>query len=72
MPLPESFTCGPAVEHVVRHDGFYDDRPTPVLVAGVERRCRVATNPDAAAGRLTGRGEIRLWGETTCGGLPRS
>jgi hypothetical protein len=28
--------------------------PTPVLVAGVERRCRVATNPHAAAGRPHG------------------
>ncbi len=29
-------------------------RPTPVLVAGVERRCRVDTRPDAAAGRPDG------------------
>jgi len=29
-------------------------RPTPVLVMGVERRCRVATNPDRAAGRPEG------------------
>lgn len=28
--------------------------PTPVLVAGVERRCRVATDRDAAAGRPRG------------------
>ncbi|HLS48271.1 MAG TPA: hypothetical protein VK012_07105, partial [Gemmatimonadales bacterium] len=28
--------------------------PTPVLVAGVERRCRVATEPDASAGRPGG------------------
>jgi hypothetical protein len=28
--------------------------PTPVLVTGVERRCRVATGPDAAAGRPNG------------------
>lgn len=31
-----------------------DGRPTPVLVAGAERRCRVATEPDAAAGRPYG------------------
>jgi hypothetical protein len=30
------------------------DRPTPVLVKGVERRCRVATEPDAAEGRPGG------------------
>lgn len=29
-------------------------QPTPVLVRGVERRCRVATNPDASAGRPNG------------------
>lgn len=29
-------------------------QPTPVLVMGVERRCRVATNPDRAAGRPAG------------------
>lgn len=29
-------------------------QPTPVLVMGVERRCRVATNPDRAAGRPSG------------------
>lgn len=29
-------------------------RPTPVLVTGVERRCRVATGPDAEAGRPRG------------------
>lgn len=29
-------------------------RPTPVLVTGVERRCRIATEPDAAAGRPEG------------------
>ena len=29
-------------------------RPTPVLVAGVERRCRIATNADAEAGRPQG------------------
>jgi hypothetical protein len=29
-------------------------RPTPVLVAGVERRCRIATNPDTGAGRSHG------------------
>lgn len=29
-------------------------QPTPVLVMGVERRCRVATNPDRAAGRPEG------------------
>lgn len=29
-------------------------RPTPVLVAGVERRCRVATDPDPAEGRSRG------------------
>ncbi|MDY3560590.1 hypothetical protein R5W23_001835 [Gemmata sp. JC673] len=29
-------------------------RPTPVLVAGVERRCRVAINPDASQGRPNG------------------
>jgi hypothetical protein len=28
--------------------------PTPVLVAGAERRCRVATNPDSTAGRPRG------------------
>ena len=28
--------------------------PTPVLVMGVERRCRIATNPDAADGRPDG------------------
>jgi len=30
------------------------DKATPVLVVGVERRCRVATNPDAASGRPKG------------------
>ena len=30
------------------------DRPTPVLVMGVERRCRVATDPNAAEGRPHG------------------
>ncbi len=29
-------------------------QPTPALVMGVERRCRVATNPDASAGRPHG------------------
>ena len=29
-------------------------KPTPVLVAGVERRCRIATDADAAAGRPDG------------------
>lgn len=29
-------------------------RPTPVLVSGVERRCRIATNPDAAEVRPLG------------------
>lgn len=29
-------------------------QPTPALVMGVERRCRVATNPDASAGRPDG------------------
>jgi hypothetical protein len=29
-------------------------RPTPVLVTGVERRCRVATDQDASAGRPSG------------------
>ena len=29
-------------------------KPTPVVVMGVERRCRVATNPDATAGRPHG------------------
>jgi hypothetical protein len=31
-----------------------DDRRTPVLIRGVERRCRIATEPDAAAGRPEG------------------
>jgi len=31
-----------------------DNGPTPVLVAGVERRCAIATAPDAAAGRPHG------------------
>jgi hypothetical protein len=31
-----------------------DTGPTPVLVAGVERRCAIATAPDAAAGRPHG------------------
>lgn len=31
-----------------------DGAPTPVLVMGVERRCRVATNSDSAAGRPHG------------------
>src|SRR5450432_1466325 len=31
-----------------------DDSPTPVLVAGVERRCTLATTPDASAGRPDG------------------
>lgn len=31
-----------------------DDGPTPVLVTGVERRCRLATDPDASAGRPDG------------------
>lgn len=31
-----------------------DGRPTPVLVTGAERRCRVATEPDGAAGRPHG------------------
>src|SRR5262249_17357234 len=29
-------------------------QPTPVLVRGVERRCRIATNPDAEQGRPRG------------------
>lgn len=29
-------------------------RPTPVLVTGAERRCRIATEPDAGAGRPDG------------------
>lgn len=29
-------------------------RPTPVLVTGVERRCRIATDPDAGEGRPHG------------------
>jgi hypothetical protein len=29
-------------------------KPTPVLVTGVERRCRIATDPDASAGRPHG------------------
>jgi hypothetical protein len=31
-----------------------DGRRTPVLIRGVERRCRIATEPDAAAGRPEG------------------
>lgn len=31
-----------------------DDRPTPVLVAGVERRCRIATDANVAEGRPGG------------------
>jgi poly(ADP-ribose)glycohydrolase PARG len=31
-----------------------DGEPTPVLVAGVERRCAIATEPDSAAGRPAG------------------
>jgi hypothetical protein len=31
-----------------------DGRRTPVLIRGVERRCRIATEPDAAAGRPQG------------------
>jgi len=31
-----------------------DGRRTPVLIRGVERRCRIATEPDAAAGRPDG------------------
>ena len=30
------------------------DKPTPILVMGVERRCRVATDPSAAEGRPHG------------------
>jgi hypothetical protein len=30
------------------------DVPTPVLVSGVERRCRISTTPDASAGRPDG------------------
>lgn len=30
------------------------DEPTPVLVSGVERRCRIRTTPDASAGRPNG------------------
>ena len=30
------------------------DTPTPVLVSGVERRCRISTTPDASAGRPKG------------------
>ncbi|MEI2721919.1 MAG: hypothetical protein V9E87_17685 [Gemmatimonadales bacterium] len=30
------------------------DVPTPVLVSGVERRCRIRTTPDASAGRPNG------------------
>lgn len=117
MPLPGSFAPERAVEHVVRHDGFYDyrpvlaaagaiewhvnfadphlfvaygsplfaqdeiqaaehpilgsvrealqadgastltveeGRPTPILVAGAERRCHVATDPNRAEGRPRG------------------
>ena len=31
-----------------------DGRRTPVLIRGIERRCRIATDPDAAAGRPQG------------------
>ena len=31
-----------------------DGRRTPVLIRGVERRCRIAIEPDAAAGRPGG------------------
>jgi len=31
-----------------------DGRRTPVLIRGIERRCRIATEPDAAAGRPDG------------------
>ncbi len=117
MPLPASFAPDRTVDHVVRHEGFYDyrpvlsapgavewhvnsadphlffayggplfaqdeiqvaehpilgslrealqaycataltveqGRPTPVLVAGVERRCHVATDPNPAEGRPRG------------------
>ena len=30
------------------------NEPTPILITGVERRCRIATAPDAAAGRPNG------------------
>ena len=39
-----------------RHPALTEDNlvPTPVLVMGVERRCAIATAPDAAAGRPDG------------------
>lgn len=46
-----------------------DGQPTPVLVAGAERRCRIETSPDLAAGRpegLYGRRFAAADTETVC------
>jgi poly(ADP-ribose)glycohydrolase PARG len=47
--LKEALTAAKA-----RTDTEENGRPTPVLVMGVERRCRIATNPDAKGGRPAG------------------
>jgi len=41
-------------EHLPARTVDRDGAPTPILVAGVERRCALATEPDAAAGRPRG------------------
>jgi hypothetical protein len=48
-----------AVREALLADGFpartlEGDTPTPVLVSGVERRCRISTTPDASAARPKG------------------
>lgn len=42
------------LHHRLRPLTVENGRPTPVLVAGVERRCRIATEPSAALGRPAG------------------
>src|SRR5262245_4327375 len=58
MPVAEHPALGSLREALVRSDiqplTVENEAPTPVLVGGVERRCRVATDPDAAQGRPHG------------------
>jgi hypothetical protein len=58
MQVAEHPALGALKEALV--DGGYpaltveDGRPTPVIIKGVERRCRIATHRDLAAGRARG------------------
>ena len=58
MQVTEHPALGSLREALLRSDleplTVKDGTPTPALVAGVERRCRVAINPDASLGRPAG------------------